>query len=62
MLATELVFTHDKLREVAYSETSLSRRRALHQRALSALEGAPAANLAPHALAAGLPERALPCS
>jgi len=59
-LPGKLVFSHDKIREVAYAETRLARRRALHQRALLALAGAPAADLAPHALAAGLPERALP--
>ena len=51
-------FTHDKLHEVAYSEIGDARRQALHRRALAALEGgggASAAELARHALGAGMP-------
>lgn len=53
-------FTHDKLREAVYAETSQARRVVLHQRALQALgeERASAAERARHALAAGLNERA----
>jgi predicted ATPase/DNA-binding SARP family transcriptional activator len=49
-------FTHDKIREVVYSEAGEARRRLLHRRALEMLEaaGAPAAELAHHALAAGI--------
>lgn len=50
-------FAHDKVREVVYTEAGASRRRVLHRRALDALEGtAPAAELARHALAGGLPQ------
>jgi DNA-binding SARP family transcriptional activator len=51
-----LRFSHDKLREAIASDLSQSRRQALHQRALEVLrlEGAPAAELAAHASAAGL--------
>ena len=52
-----LNFAHDRLREVAYAELSQARRVALHRRALEALPGPPA-ELAHHALAAGLDERA----
>ena len=47
--------------EVVYTELGESRRRILHRRALSALEGdgVPAAELARHALAAGLAEAAM---
>ena len=53
------VFAHDKIREVVYTEAGEARRRVLHRRALEALEeeGAPAAELARHARAAGLPEQ-----
>lgn len=49
-------FPHDKLREVVYTEAGETRRRVLHGRALALLEaeGATAADLAHHALAAGL--------
>ena len=52
------VFTHDRLREVAYTETGEARRRMLHRRAFEVLEHdkAPAAELAQHALKAGLVE------
>src|SRR5579859_134263 len=54
-------FTHDRIREVAYADLSEARRRWLHRRALAALDEAQAsvASLLPHALAAGLDERAL---
>jgi DNA-binding SARP family transcriptional activator len=53
-------FTHDRIREVAYGDLSDVRRRMLHRRAITALEGAraPASSLVPHALAAGVDERA----
>lgn len=55
------MFTHDKIREVAYSELSQARRRVFHRRALEALEAQAAAPslLASHALAAGQNERAV---
>jgi len=52
-------FTHEKVRDVAYTEAGAARRRVFHRRALAALEeGAPAAWLARHALAAKMPEAA----
>lgn len=51
-------FTHDKLREVTYTEIGDARRQALHRRALAMLEEggeASAAELARHALATGIP-------
>lgn len=58
--ADRYLFTHDKIREVVYAETSQARRRELHRRALAVLEkqNAPAAERARHALAAGENERA----
>jgi tetratricopeptide (TPR) repeat protein len=49
-------FSHQKLREVVYSEAGSARRRILHRRALEALQAAVAstAELAYHALNAGL--------
>src|SRR5215203_4343725 len=49
-------FTHEKIRQVAYTEGGHARRRVLHRRAFEVLEemGAPAAQLARHALAGGL--------
>jgi DNA-binding SARP family transcriptional activator len=46
-------FSHEKIRQVAYTESGHARRRVLHHRALEVLEemGAPAAELARHALA-----------
>ena len=46
---------HDKIRDVIYTETGGARRRVYHRRALGTLEegGAPAAELARHALSAG---------
>ena len=52
-------FTHDKIRDVAHDEAGDARRRAFHRRAVEALrDAAPAAQLARHALAAGLQESA----
>jgi DNA-binding SARP family transcriptional activator len=53
-------FAHDLIREVVYSELGAVRRQVLHQRALARLqtEGAPAAELAYHARAAGQPRQA----
>jgi DNA-binding SARP family transcriptional activator/tetratricopeptide (TPR) repeat protein len=53
-------FTHEKVRDVAYTEAGAARRRVFHRRALAALEeeGTPAARLARHALAAKMPEAA----
>lgn len=53
------LFTHDYIREVAYLQLSLSRRRYLHRVALEALTGQAApGQLAHHALSAGLLELA----
>ncbi len=54
------LFGHDKIREVIYTEMGETQRRLLHRRALIVLEtlGRPAAELAHHALAAGLIEQA----
>ena len=53
-------FTHEKIRQVVYTEMGHARRRLLHRRAFEVLEqgGAPAAQLARHALAGGLAEQA----
>ena len=53
-------FTHDLVRDVAYTEIGATRRHILHQRALALLEteGARVAELAYHALSAGETERA----
>ena len=50
------VCAHDKIRDVIYTEAGGARRRVYHRRALGTLEreGTPAAELARHALAAGL--------
>ncbi|MBW3634219.1 MAG: AAA family ATPase, partial [Chloroflexi bacterium] len=55
------IFAHDKIRDVVYREAGEARRRVFHRRALEVLReaGAPAAELARHALAAGLDEPAL---
>ena len=47
-------FVHDKIRDVVYTDAGEARRRVFHRRALETLkgEGAPAAELARHALAA----------
>ncbi|MDQ3833858.1 MAG: AAA family ATPase, partial [Actinomycetota bacterium] len=53
-------FFHEKIRQVAYTESVHPRRRVLHRRAFEVLEesGAPAAELARHALAGGLARQA----
>ena len=53
-------FAHDSIRAGAYTEASEIRRRVLHRRALETLQAASAspAELAQHALAAGLPDAA----
>jgi DNA-binding SARP family transcriptional activator/tetratricopeptide (TPR) repeat protein len=52
-------FSHDKIRDAVYAEAGDARRRVFHRRALETLrDGTPAAELARHALAAGLDERA----
>jgi predicted ATPase len=61
-------FAHDKIRDVVYREIGKARRRIFHQRALEVLQAAdiqraypytvPPAELAHHALAAGLYEQA----
>ncbi len=50
------IFPHEMLRTLVYAQAGAARRRVLHRRALAVLEadGAPAAELARHALAAGL--------
>ncbi len=60
-------FSHDKLREVAYSSMSAARRRLLHRHAAQALEMLHAAEVDPvshqvaaHYERAGLPEQAVP--
>ena len=59
--STTYSFTHEKIRQVAYTEMGHARRRLLHRRAFEVLEegGAPAARLAHHAFAGGFAERAL---
>jgi DNA-binding SARP family transcriptional activator/tetratricopeptide (TPR) repeat protein len=49
-------FSHERIRQVSYTEGGQARRQVLHRRAFGVLErrGAPAAELARHALAAGL--------
>jgi predicted ATPase/DNA-binding SARP family transcriptional activator len=60
-------FTHDKLREVAYNETSVPQRRLLHRRIAQALEAihgdsldAVSSQIASHYDQAGLADRAIP--
>jgi DNA-binding SARP family transcriptional activator len=56
-------FVHDKIREVTYAEASDARRRVFHRRALEVLQpDAAPAELAHHALAAGLDEPAFDLS
>jgi len=52
-------FTHDKIRDVVYTDAGEARRRVFHRRALDVLQAAaaPAAELAHHAFAARLPEQ-----
>jgi DNA-binding SARP family transcriptional activator/tetratricopeptide (TPR) repeat protein len=55
-------FSHEKIRQVAYTESGHARRRVLHRRAFEVLEesgASPPAELARHALAGGLAEQAL---
>ena len=54
-------FTHQKIRQVAYTEMGHARRQLLHRSAFEVLEegAAPAAELARHALAGGLAEQAI---
>jgi predicted ATPase len=54
------IFGHDKMREVIYTEMGEAQRRLYHRRALAVCEALarPAAELAHHALAAGLAEQA----
>ena len=58
--AKDYYFTHDKIRDVVYTEAGEARRRIFHRRALEELQtaAAPPAELAQHALAAGLVEPA----
>jgi predicted ATPase len=60
MTAGRYVFAHQKIRAVVYAEAGEARRRIFHRRALQALQAAaaPAAELAYHALSAGLVEPA----
>jgi DNA-binding SARP family transcriptional activator len=60
MAAGNYVFAHQKIRGVVYAEAGEARRNIFHRRALQALQAAaaPAAELAYHALAAGLAEPA----
>ncbi|HEY6539568.1 MAG TPA: AAA family ATPase, partial [Ktedonobacteraceae bacterium] len=51
---TTYFFTHDKVRDVVYSEAGEARRRIFHRHALEGMPAAPAAERAQHALAAGL--------
>jgi DNA-binding SARP family transcriptional activator len=55
--ASGYALTHDKIRDVIYTEAGEARRRIFHRRALMVLEeeGASAAQLAHHALAAKMP-------
>ena len=58
-------FSHEKIRQVAYTESGHARRRVLHRRAIEVLEergACPPAELARHALAGGLAEPAFRCS
>jgi len=59
-VSTRYGFTHDKIRDVVYTETGDARRHVLHRRALDVLQAraAPAAQLAHHARAGGLLEAA----
>ena len=57
--AASYIFSHDRIRDVVYVQAGDARRRVYHRRALDALQGnGSAAQLARHALAAGLEERA----
>lgn len=52
-------FSHDKIRDAVYAETGVAWRRVFHRRALKALSTASAAELAHHALSAGLERTAV---
>ncbi len=54
--------SHDKIRDVVYTEAGDARRRIYHQRAFAALASAPPAERAHHALAGGLTSEACTCS
>src|SRR5579884_358404 len=58
-LYSSYFFTHDKIRDVVYTDAVEARRRVFHRRALDVLQAAaaPAAELAHHAFAARLPEQ-----
>lgn len=56
--AAEYDFTHDRLREVAYQELSLVRRRFLHRRLARVIDG-PGAQVAAHYEAAGMAQEAI---
>jgi DNA-binding SARP family transcriptional activator len=58
---TVYTFSHDKIRDVIYSEAGEARRRVFHKRALDSLEsaGTAPALLAHHAKEAGMPEQAI---
>jgi predicted ATPase len=60
MTAESYVFAHPKIRAIVYAEAGEARRSIFHRRALETLQAAaaPAAELAYHALAAGLAEPA----
>src|SRR2546423_902815 len=60
MTAGRYVFAHQKIRAIVYAEAGEARRRIFHRRALQALQASavPAADLAYHALSAGLTEPA----
>jgi tetratricopeptide (TPR) repeat protein len=62
--STGYQFAHDKIREVVYAEAGEARRRVFHRRALEALQrdSLSAAELAHHALAAGLSDQAFELS
>lgn len=56
--ASRYMFSHDKIRDVVYTEAGDPRRRIYHRRAFQALAQAPASERAHHALAGGLLEAA----
>ncbi len=62
--AERFLFAHDKIRDVVYTEAGSTRRRLFHRRAFDTLQAALSspAELAHHALAAGLNEAAVNCS
>lgn len=52
--AESYLVSHDKIRDVVYEECSAARRKVLHRRAVTALQGDDPARIAYHALAAGM--------